>query len=66
MIWRVNNLPIRLTPNTANKNETRTRPFEGASGVTHPLLFESVSQFQSQAYKEMLPFRRYLNKAITV
>jgi hypothetical protein len=37
------------------KNKTRTKPFEGASGVTHPLLFESVSQFQSQAYKEMLP-----------
>jgi hypothetical protein len=27
----------------------------GASGVTHPLLSEAVTQFQAQAYKEMLP-----------
>ena len=33
----------------------RSQPFQGASGVTHPLLAESVTQFQSQAYKEMLP-----------
>tara|TARA_E500000305_G_C4020049_1_gene238115 strand:+ start:141 stop:2177 length:2037 start_codon:yes stop_codon:yes gene_type:complete len=32
-----------------------TRPFRGASGVTHPLLAESVTQFQAQAYKELLP-----------
>lgn len=37
------------------KNEERTEPFEGASGVTHPLISESVTQFQAQAYKEMLP-----------
>ena len=35
--------------------EDRTEPFEGASGVIHPLLAESVTQFQSQAYKELLP-----------
>jgi hypothetical protein len=37
------------------KYEERTVPFEGASGVTHPLISESVTQFQAQAYKEMLP-----------
>ena len=37
------------------KNEERTEPFEGASGVTHPLISESVTQFQAQAYKELLP-----------
>ena len=35
--------------------ETRTEPFRNASGVTHPVLAESVTQFQSQAYKELLP-----------
>ena len=35
--------------------EERTRPFEGASGVTHPLIAESATQFQAQAYKELLP-----------
>jgi len=35
--------------------DDRTEPFEGASGVTHPLISESVTQFQSQAYKELLP-----------
>ena len=33
----------------------RSVPFEGASGVTHPLIAESVTQFQAQAYKELLP-----------
>ena len=37
------------------KFENRTEPFDGASGVVHPLLAESVTQFQAQAYKEMLP-----------
>ena len=37
------------------KHEERTQPFEGASGVTHPLISESVTQFQAQAYKELLP-----------
>ena len=31
------------------------QPFRGASSVTHPLLAESVTQFQAQAYKELLP-----------
>ena len=35
--------------------EDRTQPFAGASGVTHPLIAESVTQFQAQAYKELLP-----------
>ena len=35
--------------------ENRTQPFEGASGGVHPLLAESVTQFQAQAYKELLP-----------
>jgi len=29
------------------KYENRTQPFEGASGVVHPLLAESVTQFQA-------------------
>ncbi len=37
------------------KYEDRTQPFEGASGVTHPLIAESVTQFQAQSYKELLP-----------
>jgi hypothetical protein len=37
------------------KYEERMEPFEGASGVTHPLISESVTQFQAQAYKELLP-----------
>ena len=35
--------------------EDRDRPFPGASGVTHPLLAEAVTQFQAQAFKELLP-----------
>ena len=35
--------------------EERNDPFLGASGVHHPLLSEAVTQFQAQAYKEMLP-----------
>jgi hypothetical protein len=37
------------------KHEERTRPFRGASAVTHPVLAEAAVQFQSQAYKELLP-----------
>ena len=37
------------------KYENRTEPFQGASGATHPVLAEAVTQFQSQAYKELLP-----------
>jgi hypothetical protein len=35
--------------------EERTKPFKGASGVSHPLLTESIVQFQSTALKELLP-----------
>ena len=35
--------------------EDRTEPFKGASGATHPVLAEAVTQFQSLAYKELLP-----------
>lgn len=37
------------------KTEERNNPFPGATGVTHPLISESVTQFQAQAYKELLP-----------
>src|SRR5210317_215650 len=37
------------------KYNNRTEPFQGASGVTHPVLAEAVTQFQAQAYKELLP-----------
>jgi len=37
------------------KYEQRTEPFQGASGATHPVLAEAVTQFQAQAYKELLP-----------
>lgn len=37
------------------KTVERTEPFPGASGVTHPLIAESVTQFQAQSYKELLP-----------
>jgi len=35
--------------------EERTQPFRGSSGVTHPLLAEAATQFQAQAFNEMLP-----------
>ena len=37
------------------KYETPAQPFQGASGATHPVLSEAVTQFQSLAYKELLP-----------
>jgi len=37
------------------QNQERSQPFQGASSVTHPLISESVTQFQAQAYKELLP-----------
>jgi hypothetical protein len=37
------------------KYQRRTQPFRGASGVNHPVLAEAVTQFQAQAYKELLP-----------
>ncbi len=37
------------------KYENRAEPFQGASGATHPVLAEAVTQFQALAYKELLP-----------
>jgi len=37
------------------KYESRDEPFRGSSGVTHPVIAEAVTQFQAQAYKELLP-----------
>ena len=37
------------------KYESKTEPFKGASGATHPVLAEAVTQFQALAYKELLP-----------
>ena len=35
--------------------DDRTEPFKGASGATHPVLAEAITQFQALAYKELLP-----------
>ena len=35
--------------------EQPSEPFRGATGVTHPLLAEAATQFQAQAYNELLP-----------
>ena len=37
------------------KYENRSQPFQGASGATHPVLAEAVTQFQATAFKELLP-----------
>jgi len=37
------------------KIEDRTIPWQGASGVFHPMLAESVVRFQAQAMSEMMP-----------
>jgi hypothetical protein len=37
------------------KYERKTEPFRNAAGVNHPVLAEAVTQFQAQAYKELLP-----------
>ena len=37
------------------KYDNRSEPFQGASGATHPVLAEAVTQFQAGAYKELLP-----------
>jgi hypothetical protein len=37
------------------ETDERSQPFQGASGVYHPLLSEAVAQFQASAYKELLP-----------
>lgn len=35
--------------------QDRSEPFRGATGVTHPILAEAATQFQAQAFNEMLP-----------
>jgi hypothetical protein len=35
--------------------EERTKPFRGAAGAVHPMLTESIVQFQAQAFKELMP-----------
>ena len=37
------------------KIEERTMPWQGASGVFHPMLSEAVVRFQAQAMSEMMP-----------
>ena len=37
------------------KYENRSEPIQGASGATHPVLAEAVTQFQALAYNELLP-----------
>ena len=37
------------------KYEEQSQPFQGASAVTHPMLAEAITQFQAQAYRELLP-----------
>jgi hypothetical protein len=37
------------------KIEERTKPFRGAAGAVHPMLTESIVQFQAQALKELMP-----------
>ena len=46
------------------KIEDRDEPFPGASGVHHPILAEAVTQFQSQAFKEMCPANGPVDTAI--
>ncbi len=44
--------------------EERTQPFRGATGVTHPLLAEAATQFQAQAFNELLPARGPIRSAV--
>ncbi len=37
------------------KYENKSEPFQGASGATHPVLAEAITQFQALAFKELLP-----------
>ena len=37
------------------KMDERTKPFRGAAGAVHPMLTESIVQFQAQAFKELMP-----------
>lgn len=46
------------------KNEKRTEPFEGATGVFHPLLSEAIGQFQAGAYKELIPSNGPVNTKV--
>ncbi len=46
------------------KYNDESRPFSGASSVTHPLLAEAVTQFQAQAYKELLPAQGPVNTQV--
>jgi hypothetical protein len=46
------------------KMEERTEPFEGATGVYHPLLMEAIGQFQAGAYKELIPANGPVNTKI--
>ena len=45
--------------------DERTQPFRGASGVTHPLLAEAATQFQAQAFYELLPPQGPVKTSIT-
>ena len=45
-------------------DEQRSQPFEGSSGVIHPILAEAVTQFQAQAYMEMLPAKVQLKQKL--
>ena len=63
IIWTTN-LPEKIGSNAYTtgldllgfKYENRTEPFQGASVVQHTqFLAEAVTQFQAQAYKELLP-----------
>lgn len=46
------------------RTEDRTEPFQGATGVYHPVLNEAVSQFQAGAYKELIPANGPVNTKI--
>lgn len=37
------------------KMEERTKPFRGSASAVHPMLTESIIQFQAQAFKELMP-----------
>jgi hypothetical protein len=46
------------------KIEDRTTPWQGASGVFHPMLTESVVRFQAQAMSELMPASGPVNTKI--
>jgi hypothetical protein len=39
------------------KIEERSTPWQGASGVYHPMMTEAVVRFQAQAMGELMPAR---------